>query len=78
MSNKKPEEKMFSLKNTELNLIGNVNRRRDQAMLDIFSYIAIERLNYNVTENTQFRTDEGGNLYISERPETKEEEVATA
>ncbi len=79
MSSKQPEEKQFSLKNTELNLIGNVNRRRDQALLDIFSYIALERLNYPVTENTEFRTDEKGDLYIKERPEeTKKEEVEVA
>jgi len=73
----KPTEKQFSLKNTELNLIGNINRRRDQAILDVFSYIAIERLAYNVTEHTQFRTDEKGDLYISEIEPTPEEvEVA--
>lgn len=78
MSDKK--EKQYSLKNTELNLIGNVSRRRDQAMLDIFSYIAIERLNYPVTEQTEFRTDEKGDLYISEREveQAKEDEVAVA
>jgi len=79
MADKKPEEKQFSLKNTELNLLGNINRRRDQAMLDFFSYIALERLNYVVTEHTQFRTDEDGNLYISEHtPETNEEKVEVA
>jgi len=75
-NNSNPGEKTFSLKRTELNLIGNVTRRRDQAMLDIFSYIALERLNYDVTEKTQFRTDAEGNLYITEVEETKEEEVA--
>lgn len=76
---KQPEEKQFSLKNTELNLIGNVNRRRDQALLDIFSYIALERLNYPVTENTEFRTDEKGDLFIKERPvEEDKTEVETA
>lgn len=74
MSDKQPEEKQFSLRNTELNLIGNVNRRRDQALLDIFSYIALERLNYPVTENTEFRTDEKGDLFIKERPEEKKDE----
>lgn len=75
---KEPTEKQYSLKQTEINLIGNANLRRDQALLDLLSYIAIERLNYPVTANTQFRTDEKGDLYISEREETKEDEVVTA
>lgn len=75
---KSNEEKAYSLKTTELNLIGNVNRRRDQALLDLFSYIAIERLNYPVTEQTQFRTDEEGTLYITELEPEPTEEVAVA
>lgn len=64
-----PEEKQFSLKNTELNLIGNATQRHNQTLLDLFSYIAIERLNYPVTQQTQFRTDENGTLFITELPE---------
>ena len=74
---KKTEEKKYSLKNTEKNLIGNSNQRHNAELLDIFSYIAIERLNYPVTERTQFRTDEDGNLFIVELEEV-EEKVETA
>lgn len=73
----KSEEKQYSLKNTEKNLIGNCNARHNAELLDIMSYIAIERLNYNVTKQTQFRIDEEGNMYITEIEETKEE-VETA
>lgn len=80
MSDKQPEEKMFSLKNTEKNLIGNCNQRHNAELLDLFSYIAIERLNYDVTKQTQFRTDADGNLYITEVKEEAPtpEEVETA
>lgn len=75
---KQPEEKQFSLKKTELNLIGNANNRHNQALLDLFSYIAIERLAYDVTEQTQFRTDADGNLYITELAPEAEEEVSVS
>lgn len=70
-------EKQYKLSNTELNFVTNINNRRDQAMLDFFSYYALER-GYKVTENTQFRTDEDGVLYISEREakEPTEEKVS--
>lgn len=71
-------EKVFNLKKTELNLIGNINIRHNQALLDLFSYIAIERLDYPVTEQTQFRTDAEGLLYITEVPVEETSEVAVA
>jgi hypothetical protein len=72
-NNSNPGEKTFSLKHTEMNLIGNCNQRHNAELLDLFSYIAIERLNYNVTKQTQFRTDAEGNLYITEVEEPQEE-----
>ena len=76
---KQPDEKQFSLKGTELNMISNCNMRHNAELVDLFSYIALERLNYPVTENTEFRTDEKGDLFIKERPEeAKEEEVKVA
>lgn len=75
--NSQKDEKQYSLKNTEKNLIGNSNQRHNAELLDIFSYIAIERLNYPVTKQTQFRTDADGNLFITEVEEAKEE-VETA
>lgn len=70
-------EKQYKLSSTELNFVTNINGRRDQAMLDFFSYYALER-GYKVTENTEFRTDENGVLYISEREAEKptEKEVS--
>lgn len=73
MSDKK-EEKQYSLKGTELNMISNCNMRHNAELVDLFSYIALERLNYPVTENTEFRTDEKGDLYIKERPEEKKDD----
>lgn len=78
-NNSEPTEKTFSLKDIERRVIGNINERHNAELLDILSFIAIERLAYNVTERTQFRVDGEGNLYVSERPEEKkEDEVATA
>lgn len=80
---KQEDEKQFSLKAIELNMLGNINARHNAEVVDFLSFICIERLNYQPTEHTRFRTDENGNLYISEVvPETPDEieteEVAVA
>lgn len=78
-NNSNPGEKTFTLKDIEIRLIGNINERHNAELADMLSFIAIERLAYDVTPNTQFRVDENRNLYISEREDApKEEEVATA
>ena len=75
---KEQDEKQFSLKDVELQMIANINERNNAELVDMLSFIAIERLAYKVTPQTQFRVDGEGKLYISEREETKEEEVAVA
>lgn len=80
-STKQPEEKQFSLKDIELRMIQNINERTNAELVDFMSFVALERLAYQVTERTQFRVDDKGVLYISERPEepkAAEEEVVVA
>lgn len=68
-NNAQEDEKTFSLKQIEQRVIGNINERHNAEILDMLSFIAVERLAYNVTALTQFRIDETGNLYIKEMPE---------
>lgn len=77
MTDKLPGEKQFSLKPIELNLIANKQSRAQAEMFDTFSFIAMERLAYNVTQRTQFRID-NGILFISELPEDEGEDVSVA
>lgn len=71
---KLPEEKEYSIKAIELRLVETLQQTYFQNLSNVLSFIAIERLAYDVTENTRFRI-EGDKLYIKE--EVKEEEVAT-
>lgn len=74
---KSKEEKEFSLKNIEIQMIQNMHDRANQQLFDFFSFIALERLAYTPTKGTQFRVD-NGKLYISEVEVKEDEEVATA
>lgn len=77
MSDKQPNEKEFSLKPIEAQMIQNMHDRSNSQLFDFFSFIAMERLAYTPTELTRFRVEDG-KLFISEREaEKKEEEVAT-
>lgn len=77
MSNEDSTERQFGLKPIELNLIANGQARAQQALFDICTFIATERLAWHVNERTQFRVD-GGKLFISELPEeAKEAEVVS-
>lgn len=69
-----PTEKQFSLKAIELNLIANNQARSQQALFDICTFIASERLAITVSQRTQFRVEDG-NLFVSELPEVKEPEL---
>lgn len=85
------DEKQFSLKDIELRMLQVLQETYFTNLSNFMSFIALERLAYQVTPNTQFRLDEG-KLYIHEKepqPETSEapkedgktenpEEVATA
>lgn len=66
-----PEEKQFGLKPIELNLIGNSQARAQQALFDICTFIAVERLAYPVDKQTTFRV-ENGMLIIGRLPEAPE------
>lgn len=71
-------EKTFSLKPIEIQMVQNMHDRANSALFDFFSFIALERLAYEVTKNTQFRVEQG-KLFITEvEPEDKAEEVAIA
>ena len=75
----KPEEKQFGLKPSEQRMLMALEQQFMQSLSLFLSFIAIERLAYNVTEKTQFRT-EGDKLFIHEQ-EPKQPEapsVATA
>ncbi len=71
---KKPEETEYSIKPIELRLVETLQQTYFQNLSNVLSFIAIERLAYNVTENTRFRI-EGDKIYVKE--EVKEEEVKT-
>lgn len=76
------DAKTYSLKEIEINLINLTQQQWQVAVSNILSFIALERLAYNVTENTQF-TIEGTNLIISEKeaapePEQPESPIAQA
>ncbi len=60
-----PEEKTFALKDIELQMVQNMHNRANQSLFDFFSFIALERLAYTVTENTRFRVEDG-KMFISE------------
>ena len=66
MADKKPEEKTYGLKDIELRVMANINSRRDAEMLDFLAFLSMERLALEVTENTQFRVEDG-KLFVSER-----------
>lgn len=66
-------EKQFSLKAIELNLLANNQARAQQALFDICTFIASERLAITVTQRTQFRVEDG-KLFVTELPEVKEPE----
>lgn len=78
---KQDGEKEYSLKNIEVNLINAIQQAHQAEMGNIISFIALERLAYQVTENTQFRVEDN-KVFIREHvlePDTKaEEEVATS
>lgn len=76
---KQEGEKQFSLKQIEENVLANINARHNAELVDFLTFVALERLAYSVTEQTQFRVEDG-HIYISERPveETKEQEVELA
>ena len=79
MSDKKPNEKQFSLKDIELRLVESIQQSYFSNLSNTLSFIALERLAYPVTEYTRFRI-EGNNLYIHEETpsEPTNEEVAVA
>lgn len=68
-------EKEYSLKPIELRLVEAIQSAYFSNLSNTLSFIALERLAYDVTENTRFRVEDG-KLFIHE--EAKEEEVATA
>lgn len=65
MATKEPKEKQFDLKAIELNLIANGQARAQQALFDMCTFIASERLAINVTQYTQFRVEDG-KLFVTE------------
>lgn len=67
--------KEFGLKPIEQNLLGAMQARHQQAIFDVCTFIATERLAVQVTPLTVFAV-ENGKLYVSEREMTPEEQAA--
>lgn len=73
------DTKKFDLNPIEQQMIGVINDQHMSMLSNFFSFIALERLNYKVTEFTQFRLEEGGRLHIWEyTPEKPPVDVAGA
>lgn len=69
--------KEFGLKDIELRTLQGIQALYTQQLSLFLSFIALERLAYQVTEKTQFRT-EGNRLYIwGDEPEQPEASVST-
>lgn len=73
-----PKPKQYSLKPIELQMIGVVNEQHQAMLSNMLSFIAIDRLGYHVTERTQYRIDEKGNLFIWEVPDMDKPPVDVA
>ena len=72
---KQPDEKQFSLKNIEVQMLQAFESAYFGQLSNFLSYLCLERLAYNVTQNTKFRVEKD-QLFISEgQPETPEAEV---
>lgn len=64
--------KQYGLKQNEIRVINNYNDLANQMMASFVSFIAIERLAYTPTENTQFSV-EGDKIFIWENEPQAEE-----
>lgn len=73
-SAEKPEQKTFSLKEIESQMLNVLEQQYFTTLSNFLSFIALERLAYAVTQNTKFELKDG-KLLISEAPEA---EVAAA
>lgn len=65
MSDAKSEEKQYSLKNIETQMLQVLQEQYFTTLSNFLSFIALERLAYQVTANTRFRWDVD-KLYIWE------------
>ena len=61
--------KKYSLKNIELKLIESLQQSYFTNLSSALSFIAIERLAYDVTEFTRFRVENGDVTITEEKPE---------
>lgn len=64
---KQPNEKQFSLKPIQEQVVQTLQQQFQSVVSNFMSYLAIENWGYTVTENTRFRI-EGGQVYITELP----------
>ncbi len=60
-----PNEKQFSLKDSEVRMLMGIEELKNQQLSLFLSFIAMERMAYNVSMNTRFRV-EGNTMFISE------------
>lgn len=60
-------EKQFSLKDIDIRMVAALNQQAQDAMLNFLTYVAVEKMGYNATENSSYRVEDG-KLYISELP----------
>lgn len=75
MADKLPNEKEYSLKNIELQLVQVIQNAYFTQLSNFLSFVALERLAYQVTEFTRFRVEDGKLYIFEEKPE--EEAVST-
>lgn len=76
MSDKQPGEKMYGLKPIEEQMLQVMQQQHNVLISNFLSFIALERLAYQVTEQTRFRVEDG-TLYISENTPEPAPEVST-
>lgn len=76
MPDEKSNEKQFSLKPIELQMVNVLQSTYFTTLSNFLSFIALERLAYSVTEHTKFRIEDG-KLFVWEEEATPDTEVST-
>lgn len=72
------QPKQYGLKESEQHMLAALQQQYNASMSLFLSFVAIERMAYNVTENTSFHVD-GATLTITEHvPEADAPSVAVA
>lgn len=70
--------KKYDLKPIELQMIAVINDQHRNTLFNLLSFIAIDRLSIEITENTRFAVDETGQLSTWEEEPPREADSDTA